>query len=355
MGHTDGLSRRVEADERQVATEPLSAEAFASLAKRMTDAMNTVIDGKPEAVNLALTVLLAQGHLLLEDVPGVGKTQLAKSLAKTFQGSVSRIQFTPDLLPSDITGVSIYNQATREFEFRAGAVFANLVIGDEINRASAKTQSALLESMEEHQVSVDGVTYRLEEPFMVIATQNPIEMDGTYALPEAQRDRFMARISMGYPDTAAELQMLETHQSHNPLDAIGPVVSLDQLKAMIASVSRVHLAPAIKEYVVALGQATRASQILSLGASPRSLLQLVRAAKANAALLGRDFVLPDDIMQLAEPVLTHRLIVDRRAAASGATAADEVQAIISNVPVPGVQAATRRYRGIDPADRPNRA
>lgn len=318
----------------------MDADKFSQLSTNIMAAMNTVIDGKGEAVTLALTVLLAQGHLLLEDVPGVGKTLLAKTLARTLDCSVSRIQFTPDLLPSDITGVSIYNQSAQTFEFRPGAIFANLVIGDEINRASAKTQSALLESMEEHQVTVDGTSHRLSEPFMVIATQNPIEMEGTYPLPEAQRDRFMARISMGYPDTAAELAMLETHQSINPLDAIRPVATSADVAAMLEVVAATHVSTAVKEYTVALGQATRNSENLRLGASPRALLQLLRAAKATAALAGRGFVLPDDVRGLAVPVLAHRLIVDRKAASMGVTTSSVIADALARIPVPAQPGGT---------------
>lgn len=317
------------------APSSVDSEHFAQLSQSIMAVMNTVIDGKEEAVKLALTVMLAGGHLLLEDVPGVGKTLLAKALARTVDCSVNRIQFTPDLLPSDITGVSIFNQSTQAFEFRPGAIFANLVIGDEINRASAKTQSALLESMAEHQVSVDGTSYTLEEPFMVIATQNPIEMEGTYPLPEAQRDRFMARISMGYPDTGAELAMLETHQSVNPLDSVQPVASAQQVAAMIGLVTEVHVSAAVKAYTVNIGQATRAHPDLRLGASPRALLQLLRAAKAASALAGRGFVLPDDIHHLAQHVLAHRLIVERRAASQGVTAATVIAQVLASIPVPG--------------------
>ncbi|WP_104108792.1 MULTISPECIES: MoxR family ATPase [unclassified Arthrobacter] len=315
--------------------QAMEAALFDALSERIMAVINTVIDGKEEQVRLALTVLLAGGHLLLEDVPGVGKTLLAKSLARTVHCTVNRIQFTPDLLPSDITGVSIFNQSTQAFEFRPGAIFANIVIGDEINRASAKTQSALLESMAEHQVSVDGRTYSLAAPFMVIATQNPIEMEGTYPLPEAQRDRFMARISLGYPDTDAELSMLETHQSVNPLDSVSSVATADQVNAMIATVAAIHVAPAVRAYTVALGQATRTNPDLLLGASPRALLQLLRAAKAAAALAGRGFVLPDDIRELAVPVLAHRLLVERGAATRGATAASVIAELLATVPVPG--------------------
>lgn len=312
----------------------LAPADFSQLSEAILGAVNTVIDGKAEAARLALTVLLAEGHLLLEDVPGVGKTMLAKTLARTIDCSVSRIQFTPDLLPSDITGVSIFNQTSNSFEFRPGAVFANIVIGDEINRASAKTQSALLECMEEHQVTVDGSSYRLAEPFMVVATQNPIEMEGTYPLPEAQRDRFMARISMGYPDAAAELEMLESHQSSSPLDAVRPVATEADVAAMIATVHAVYVSPAIKEYIVALGRATRQDQQIRLGASPRALLQLLRAAKATAALARRDFVLPDDVVAIAEAVLSHRIILDRKASSAGQTPAGLISAVLNRLPVP---------------------
>ncbi|MBT2530787.1 MoxR family ATPase [Arthrobacter sp. ISL-48] len=311
----------------------MDAASFHSASQRILDAVNTVIDGKSEAARLALTVLLAQGHLLLEDVPGVGKTLLAKTLAKTIDCTVSRIQFTPDLLPSDVTGVSIYNQSSRLFEFRPGAVFANIVIGDEINRASAKTQSALLECMEEHQVTVDGNSYKLDEPFMVVATQNPIEMEGTYPLPEAQRDRFMARISMGYPDRDSEIEMLETHQATSPLAKVSAVVTAADVAAMIATVQQIYVSQAVKEYTVSVGRATRQSPLLRLGASPRSMLQLLRAAKATAALDGRDFVLPDDVSNVAESVLAHRIILDRKASSAGETPRSVLHGILSRLPV----------------------
>ena len=321
-----------------------SADAFHTAASNILAAVNTVIDGKKEAASLVLTVLLAQGHVLLEDVPGVGKTLLAKTLARTIDCSVTRIQFTPDLLPSDVTGVSIYNQDAHRFEFRQGPIFANIVIGDEINRASAKTQSALLECMEERQVTVDGGTYRLAEPFMVVATQNPIEMEGTYPLPEAQRDRFMARISMGYPDTRSEIEMLESHQSTSPLDAVSAVVDVSEVAAMTARVRDIYVSSAVKEYTVALGQATREHPHLRLGASPRALLQLLRAAKAHAALAGRDFVLPDDISHLADPVLAHRIILDRKATSSGDTPSGLLAHLLARVPVPRSPAGERLRR-----------
>jgi MoxR-like ATPase len=311
----------------------MDAASFHAASQRILTSVNTVIDGKSEAAKLALTVLLAQGHLLLEDVPGVGKTLLAKTLARTIDCTVNRIQFTPDLLPSDVTGVSIYNQSTRQFEFRPGAVFANIVIGDEINRASAKTQSALLECMEEHQVTVDGNSYRLDEPFMVVATQNPIEMEGTYPLPEAQRDRFMARISMGYPDKDAEIEMLETHQATSPLAKVSAVVTASEVAAMVTTVQQVYVSQAVKEYTVSVGRATRETPLLRLGASPRSMLQLLRAAKATAALDGRDFVLPDDVVHVAEAVLAHRIILDRKAAGAGETPQSVLRGILSRLPV----------------------
>ncbi|TYC98979.1 MoxR family ATPase [Arthrobacter echini] len=313
--------------------DPGQERAFHDISTRILGAIETVIDGKPYAARLALTVLLAQGHLLLEDVPGVGKTMLAKTLARTIDCTVNRIQFTPDLLPSDVTGVSIFDQESRRFEFRPGPVFANIVIGDEINRASAKTQSSLLECMEEHQVTVDGRTHVLGEPFMVVATQNPIEMEGTYPLPEAQRDRFMARISMGYPDAGAEADMLESHQSVSPLAGIRPVATVSDVAAMMRQVRSVHVSPSVKHYTVALGRATREHPRLRLGASPRSLLQLLRASKASAALEGRDFVLPDDIAAMADAVLAHRLMLDRKATSAGDTASGIVADVVSRVPV----------------------
>lgn len=321
----------------------MSADHFHQASSRILDVIGTVIDGKEEAARLSLTVLLAQGHLLLEDVPGVGKTMMAKTLARAIDCSVSRIQFTPDLLPSDVTGVSVYNQSSQQFEFRPGPVFANIVIGDEINRASAKTQSSLLECMEEHQVTVDGNSYPLGEPFMVVATQNPIEMEGTYPLPEAQRDRFMARISMGYPDTEAEIEMLETHQSVSPLANIRPVVGGDEVAAMIDLVRDVYVAPPVKDYIVSLGRATREHPQLRLGASPRALLQLLRAAKAAAALAGRDFVLPDDVSAAAPAVLAHRLILDRKASSAGESPLSVIESILSKLPVtPGGQRTAAR-------------
>ena len=313
---------------------PVRVDVVGEAGGRIAANIERVIDGKPETVRLAIVVLLAEGHLLIEDVPGVGKTKLAKALARSVDCSVRRIQFTPDLLPSDVTGVSVYNQESRDFEFRPGAVFANLVVGDEINRASPKTQSALLECMEERQVTVDGTTYVLESPFMVVATQNPIEMEGTYPLPEAQRDRFMARISMGYPDAAAEMVMLADHAGADPLDALAPVSTATEVRALIDMVRRVHVSDAVRQYVVDLVNATRRSPDLRLGASPRASLQLLRAAKAQAALSGRDYVLPDDVQRLAQHVLAHRLLLTAEAQIARRGTDGVVDSVLRSVPVP---------------------
>jgi MoxR-like ATPase len=313
--------------------EPPPLGAVADLTARIAQNVQRIIVGKPEVVRLALVTLLAEGHLLVEDVPGVGKTSLAKALARSLDCSVSRVQFTPDLLPGDITGMSVYNRQTGEFEFRPGPVFANVVIADEINRASPKTQSALLECMAEHQVTVDGGTYGLASPFLVVATQNPVEMDGTYPLPEAQRDRFTARISVGYPDPAAELAMIDEHAGADPLDTLRPVADARAVRSVIEAVRRVRVGAEVRQYCVDLVGATRRQPELRLGASPRATLHLVRAARAQAALAGRGYVVPDDVQAVAVPVLAHRLTVAPEAGASRVTAADVVRGLLSRLPV----------------------
>jgi MoxR-like ATPase len=324
---------------------PAATDSVRAAGARIAANIEQVIEGKHNAVRLGLTVLLAEGHLLIEDVPGVGKTKYAKALARSIDCSVRRIQFTPDLLPSDITGVSVYNTEERDFEFKPGPVFANIVVGDEINRASPKTQAALLECMEERQVTVDGVTNYLEAPFMVLATQNPIDMEGTYPLPEAQRDRFTARISMGYPDRNSEIAMLNEHASLDPLDSLRPVSDATEVRALIAAVRRVHVSESIKAYAVDLAETTRRTAEIRLGASPRATLQLLRSAKAWAALDGRDYVIPDDLQFLLIPVFAHRLLLTTDAHIGGRTAEDILARLAQSTPIPADQgAAVHRVR-----------
>jgi MoxR-like ATPase len=316
------------------AERELTLDDLLSTADRIGSAIQSVIEGKADVVGLVLTVLLAQGHLLIEDVPGVGKTVLAKALGRSIDCSVSRIQFTPDLLPGDITGVSAYVPETREFEFKPGPVFANIVLGDEINRASPKTQSALLECMEERQVTVDSTTYPLQAPFMVIATQNPVEMEGTYPLPEAQRDRFTARIALGYPPAAAERAMLESHGLTSPLDALAPVATARDIQELVLAVRQVMVSDQVKDYIISLATATRTSPELRLGASPRASLHLLRASRAWAALDGRDYVIPDDVQSLAGPVLAHRLLPTAEAIVERHLPEQVVARIVAQLPLP---------------------
>jgi MoxR-like ATPase len=307
------------------------SEGFESIQRNI----GTVIQGKDEAIRLALLCLVAEGHLLIEDVPGVGKTSLAKALAASLGCPWGRIQFTPDLLPSDVTGVTVYNRATGTFEFRPGGIFANVVLGDEINRASPKTQSALLEAMEEHQVTVDATTYHLPKPFMVIATQNPIEHEGTYPLPESQLDRFLMRIRMGYPARASEIAILDTHSGgDHVVSHLRPVASATDIEAMIKMAQAVHVAPSLKGYIVDLADATRRRPELALGVSPRAALGLLRTARARAASLGREYVMPDDIKALAPPVLEHRLALTPEAQLRGSSRDAVLAEVLDSVPVP---------------------
>ncbi len=313
---------------------PVDPADVAALGARICAAISQVILGKPEVVRLAVICLLTEGHLLIEDVPGTGKTNLAKAMAKSVNAAVSRVQFTPDLMPSDVTGVSIYDRQTGKFEFRPGPIFANIIVADEINRASPKTQSALLECMEERQVTVDGTTYPLARPFLVLATQNPVEMEGTYPLPEAQRDRFLARTSIGYPDQAAEVAMLAGRDRSDPLDALTAVADGPTVAGLIDAAATVHLAQELRQYIVEIVGATRAISDIRLGASPRAVLHLARAAKAAAALDGRGYVVPDDIQRLAVPVLAHRLLLTVEAHAAHRSAAEIISVLLTRIRVP---------------------
>ncbi len=312
-----------------------------AFSERLVANIEKVIVGKRSTVELAVISLLCQGHLLIEDVPGVGKTMLARSLARSLGCSFSRIQFTPDMLPSDVTGVSIFNQVSREFEFRQGPVMSQIVLADEINRATPKTQAAMLEAMEEHQVTVDGVTHNLPHPFMVLATQNPIEYEGTFPLPEAQVDRFLMRIRLGYPSKADEIQVLERQQFQHPFQELEQMVSVEELTEMQEAVKTVFVSPAVKQYIVDLTNQTRAHNEVYLGASPRGSLALYRTGQARACILGRDYVLPDDIKILAVPTLAHRVILGPGARLRDLSTQQVVEEILNSVPVPGGDPTSR--------------
>jgi MoxR-like ATPase len=319
-----------------MASQPASTitPSFTQLFNSIAANIQQVIQGKPDVVELALVCLMAEGHLLLEDVPGVGKTSLAKAIAASIDVPWKRVQFTPDLLPSDVIGVTVYNRGTGGFEFRPGPLFSNIVLGDEINRASPKTQSALLEAMAERQVTVDGTTYELSTPFMVMATQNPIEHEGTYPLPESQLDRFLMRLAMGYPARAAELDILDRHGETGPLATLRPVCTSADVHGMVLAARTVHVAPPLKHYLVDLAEATRRHPGVALGMSPRSTLALQRASRARAAALGRGYVIPDDVKLLAEPVLAHRIVLAPDATLHGVDARQVIAEVLAAVPVP---------------------
>jgi MoxR-like ATPase len=314
-------------------TTASGVDEFAALFESIVDNVARVIHGKRAATGLALVCLTAEGHLLLEDVPGVGKTSLAKALARSLGLGWQRIQFTPDLLPSDVTGASIFDRTSSQFTFRPGAVFANVLLGDEINRASPKTQSALLEAMEERQVTIDGVTHPLPSPFLVVATQNPAEHEGTYPLPESQIDRFLLRIRLGYPEHQAEVAMLDQEGTVSA-DDLGPIGSPGDVATMIKVAANIYVAPALRGYLVDLATATRSHPAIDLGMSPRATLGLQRSAKARAASLGREYVTPDDIKHIAEPVLGHRLVLATDAQLGGVTVAEVIADVLASVSVP---------------------
>ncbi len=311
-----------------------------AIAEQIVVNLTRVILGKEDEQRLAVMALMCRGHILIEDVPGVGKTMLARSIAKSIGGSFRRIQFTPDLLPGDITGVSIFNQKTGEFEYRPGPIMAHVVLADEINRASPKTQAALLESMEERQVTVDGITHLLQEPFIVLATQNPIEYEGTFPLPETELDRFLVRLNLGYPAYEDEMEVLESQRYEHPIDSIGQVVDEEGLHLLQHAVKEIHVDEAIRGYIVSIVTATREHPDLYLGASPRGSLALFRLAQARALLDDRSFVLPDDVKALAYPALGHRLILSSAARIQGSTARNAIEDVLERVPVPGATPAS---------------
>ncbi len=317
-----------------VQQQPLQTERTSALARRITANLRKVMHAPDETLDFCVLCLFAEGHLIIEDLPGVGKTTLAKALARSVDLSFSRIQFTPDLLPSDVTGVNVFNQGSHSFEFRPGPVFANVLLVDEINRTSPKTQAALLESMQERQVTIDGVTYPLELPFVVMATQNPIEYEGTYPLPEAQLDRFTMRISIGYPPLAAEAQMLTEQTTETPLESLGAVAGAAEVLDAIADSKRVYVEESVQRYVVGLLHATRGDSRLFLGASPRAGINLLRVAKARALVAQRDYLIPDDVKAVAPAVLSHRLILGPEARTGGLSAEDVVREAVEQTSVP---------------------
>ena len=319
--------------------------AVQGVARLISDNVERVVVGKRHEVLLVMVALLCRGHVLIEDVPGVGKTVLAKAVARSIGCTFKRIQFTPDLLPSDVTGVNVFNQQIGRFEYRPGPVVAQLVLADEINRATPKTQAALLEAMEEAQITVDGHTHPLPDPFIVLATENPIEYEGTFPLPEAQLDRFLIRMTMGYPGHAGELEMLERQHRVHPLDQLQQTVRIEDLRGAQKAVKEVHVAPPVREYIVTLVEATRKHDDVYLGASPRGSLALDNAARAWAALHGRDFVTPDDVKELAEPTLAHRLIVNPAARIKNVNSRVVIEDILAMAPVPGAQPISPAQRG----------
>ncbi len=321
-----------------------SVQDLAASVQRVINNVEKVIVGKAESVAFSLIAVICNGHVLIEDVPGVGKTVLTKAIARSIGCSFKRIQFTPDLLPSDVTGVSIYNQKTGNFEFRAGPVMSQIVLADEINRATPKTQSALLEAMEETQITVDGATYRLPEPFMVMATQNPIEYEGTFPLPEAQLDRFMMNIKLGYPNVSDEMNILDTHQFHHPLEDLEQIMAAEELVLIQKQVRSIHVDPSIREYIVAIANATRNHNNIYLGSSPRGSLALYRASQALAAIRGRGYVIPDDVKLLTKPTLAHRIIVTPAARVRAITSAAVLDEILQSVPVPGAWVGSGKVR-----------
>ena len=318
--------------------EAKAVERARNIAQKIVENVNKVIIGKGEAVELAVVALICHGHILIEDVPGVGKTMLAKSLARSTGCEFKRIQFTPDLLPSDVTGVSIYNQKSGEFEFKEGPIISQLVLADEINRATPKTQSALLEAMEERQVTVEGVTYPVPVPFTVMATQNPIEYEGTFPLPEAQLDRFLLMIILGYPGLDEELAIINNQQISHPIESLGAVATADEILEVQETMKSVYVDDLIREYIVTMTKATRTHPEISLGCSPRGSLALFRGSQAMALLRGRDYVLPDDVKELAGPMLSHRIIASAAARMRGVHSSDIISGVVDEVPVPGAKA-----------------